>query len=47
MGTNMSCTNLPSDGKVCMFALQVVVCTNVTSNWSDALLIQTGNNDAW
>ena len=41
--TNISCTDVPTDGGVCLFSLQAIVYTNVTSNWSDALQIQIGN----
>ena len=38
--TTISTTDLPADGNVCMFALQTVVCKNITGNCSVTTQIQ-------
>jgi hypothetical protein len=41
--TNVSCTDVPTDGRVCLFSVQAIVSTNITSNWSNALQIKIGD----
>ena len=33
--TNVTCTDIPTDGSTCVFAIRVVVCGNITGNVSD------------
>jgi hypothetical protein len=40
--TNVSCTDIPIDGRVCLFSVQAIVSTDITSNWSNALQIKIG-----
>ena len=33
--TNVTCTDIPTDGSTCVFAVRTVVCGNITGNASD------------
>jgi hypothetical protein len=35
--TNATCTDLPSDDSMCNFAIQTVICGNITGKWSKPL----------
>ena len=35
--TTVTCTNVPTNGSVCTFAIQTVVCQNITGNSSDSV----------
>jgi hypothetical protein len=37
--TNVTCNNVPTDGNTCIFAVQTVFCTNITSNQSNSVTI--------
>ena len=37
--TTVTCTDVPTDGSVCTFAVQTVVCGNITGNVSDSVNI--------
>ena len=39
--TNVTCTNVPADKKECNFAIQTVVCGNITGNFSNPISINT------
>ena len=41
--TNVTCTDLPSDDSMCNFAIQTVVCGNITGNWSKPLTFNVTN----
>ena len=41
--TNVTCTYLPSDDSMCSFAIQTVVCGNITGNWSKSLKFKTAS----
>ena len=32
--TTVTCTDVPTDGSMCTFALKMTVCGNITGNWS-------------
>ena len=37
--TNVTCTNVPSNGSVCMFAVRTVACGNITGQISDLIRV--------
>ena len=39
--TTVTCTDVPTDGSVCTFAVQTVVCENVVSDKSDSVNVTT------
>ena len=39
--TIVTCTDVPTDGSVCTFALQTVVCSNIIGNSSDPVNVTT------
>ena len=41
--TTVTCINVPTDGSVCTFAVQTVVCGNITGNASDAIRVNTSS----
>ena len=41
--TNVTCTDLPDDDSMCSFAIQTVVCGNITGNWSKSLTFKTAS----
>ena len=41
--TNVTCTDLPSDGSLCTFTVETVVCENITGNQSKPLMFKTAS----
>ena len=41
--TTITCTDLPSDGSLCTFAVETVVCGNIAGNRSKPLMLKTAN----
>ena len=39
--TNVTCTDVPTDGSTCTFAVQMEACGNITGNISDAMNVTT------
>ena len=39
--TTVTCTDVPTDGRVCTFTLQAVFCGTVVGNWSESLNVIT------
>ena len=35
--TNVTCTDIPTDGSKCAFAIRTVVCENITGKFSEAM----------
>ena len=41
--TTITCTDVPTDGSTCVFAVQTVVCGNLAGNYSDMVTVTTYN----
>ena len=39
--TTVTCTDVPTDGSVCTFAIQIVICGNITGNMSVPIRVNT------
>ena len=39
--TTVTCTDVPTDSRVCTFAVETVVCGNITGNSSDPIILAT------
>ena len=39
--TNVTCTDVPTDNQECNFAIQTVICGNITGNFSNSISINT------
>ena len=37
----VTCTDVPTDGSLCTFALRSVICGNITGNWSETVHVTT------
>ncbi|MCG8621319.1 MAG: hypothetical protein MJE68_04850, partial [Proteobacteria bacterium] len=43
--TNVTCTDRPTDGSVCAFAIQPVVCSKITGELSHQVLLSNKNTN--